>query len=124
MTQRYMAEVRLKVRAGTDISWIGQSLDAACRRLDGLSPGRRILSAVYVQADGRLSCILSAASREDVHRLLEIALLPSATVYEVVDVLTGTHLLRHPAGDLDPGVDPEVVEDVGHVRLDSPLRQE
>jgi len=71
--------------AGTDLSWIRQSLDAACRRVDGTSPGLRILSAVHV-ADGRLLCIVTAAAREHVQRLFEIALLPSARVLEVVDV--------------------------------------
>jgi hypothetical protein len=122
MTQRYMAEVRLRVQAGEDISWIGESLGAAVRRLDRVSPSCRILSAVYVIDDGRICCVVNAASRKDVHRLLEIALLPAARVYEVVDVLAGTHLVRHPARDLDPGVDPEVVENVRHVGLDSPLR--
>ena len=119
-----MAEVRLLVRAGTDISWIGRSLDAACRRSDGVNPTRQLLSAVYVLDDSRLSCIVRADSQEEVHRLLEIALLPLARVYEVVEMLSGTRLLRHPTGDLDPGIDSEVVEDVGHVRLYSPLRQE
>ena len=81
-----MAEVKLRVEAGRDISWIRQSLDAACRRVDGASPGLKILSAVHVPDDGRLSCIVAAARREDVLRLFEIALLPSARVLEVVDV--------------------------------------
>ena len=81
-----MAEVRLRVDVGTDLSWIRQSLDAACRRVDGSSAGLKILSAVHVLANGRLSCIVSAAGREDVLRLFEIALLPSARVLEVVDV--------------------------------------
>jgi hypothetical protein len=81
-----MAEVRLRVEAGTDLSWIRQSLDAACRRLDGASPGLKILSAVHIPDDGRLSCIVTAVGREDVQRLFEIALLPSARVLEVVDV--------------------------------------
>ena len=81
-----MAEVKLRVEAGRDISWIRQSLDAACRRVDGASPGLKILSAVHIPDDGRLSCIVTAASREDVLRLFEIALLPSARVLEVVDV--------------------------------------
>ena len=81
-----MAEVRLRAEAGTDLSWIRQSLDAACRRVDCTSPGLRIVSAVHVMDDGRLSCIVTAASREDVQRLFEIALLPSARVLEVVDV--------------------------------------
>jgi hypothetical protein len=81
-----MAEVRLRAEAGTDLSWIRQSLDAAYRRVDGTSPGLRIVSAVHVMDEGRLSCIVTAASREDVQRLFEIALLPSARVLEVVDV--------------------------------------
>jgi hypothetical protein len=81
-----MAEVRLRVEVGTDLSWIRQSLDAACRRIDGASPGLKILSAVHVMDEGRLSCIVTAAGREDVQRLFEIALLPSARVLEVVDV--------------------------------------
>jgi hypothetical protein len=82
----YIAEVRLRLEAGTDLSWIRRSLDAACRRVDGTSPGLKIISAVHVIADGRLSCIVTAAGREDVLRLFEIALLPSARVLEVVDV--------------------------------------
>jgi len=82
----YLAEVKLRVEAGTDTSWIRQSLDAACRRVDGASPGLKILSAVHIPYDGRLSCIVTAAGREDVLRLFEIALLPSARVLEVVDV--------------------------------------
>jgi hypothetical protein len=81
-----MAEVKLRVAAGTDLSWIRQSLDAACRRVNGTSPGLKILNAVHVTDDGRLSCIVTAAGREDVQRLFEIALLPSARVLEVVDV--------------------------------------
>jgi hypothetical protein len=82
----YMAEVKLRVDAGTDLSWIRQSLDAACRRVNGASPGLRIVSAVHIPDDGRLSCIVTAAGHEDVLRLFEIALLPSARVLEVVDV--------------------------------------
>ena len=81
-----MAEVKLRVEAGRDISWIRQSLDAACRRVDGASPGLKILSAVHIPDDGRLSCIVTATGLEDVLRLFEIALLPSARVLEVVDV--------------------------------------
>jgi hypothetical protein len=86
-THCYMAEVRLRVQAGTDLSWIRQSLDAACRRLHGISPSLQILSAVHIPDDGRLSCVVRGASLEDVHRLFEIALLPPpARVLEVVEV--------------------------------------
>ncbi len=81
-----MAEVRLRVEAGTDLSWIRKSLDAAQRRVGGACPGLSIVSAVLVMDEGRLSCNVAAAGREDVERFFEIALLPSARVLEVVDV--------------------------------------
>jgi len=81
-----MAEVRLRVEAGTDLSWIRQSLEAACRRVDGTSPGLNILSALHIPGDGRLSFIVTARGRNDVQHLFEIALLPSARVLEVVEV--------------------------------------
>jgi hypothetical protein len=89
-TQCYMAEVRLQAEPGTDLSWIGQSLGAACRRLQGVGPSPQILSAVHVPDDGRLSCIVKAASRDDVLRLFEISLLPSARVVDVVVVEAGS----------------------------------
>lgn len=82
----YLAEVRLLVESGADLSWIRESLDAARRRLDGTSPGLKIVSAVHIPDDARLSCIVTAAGRSDVQRLFEIALLPSARVLEAVDV--------------------------------------
>jgi hypothetical protein len=47
------------------------------------------LSTVHVPDDGRLSCIVRAASRDDVLRLFEISLLPSARVLEAVFVEAG-----------------------------------
>ena len=95
--ERLLANPRLDVRVARDAVvaevlgaargqtlWLG--LDAASRRVDGTSPGLKILSAVHIPDDGRLSCIVTAAGREDVLRLFEIALLPSARVLEVVDV--------------------------------------
>src|SRR5437763_15766723 len=84
-----MAELKLRVDAGTDLSWIRQSLDAACRRLDGASPGLKILSAIHIPDDGRLSRIVTAAGPEDVLRLFEIPLPPSPRVPAVVDVQVG-----------------------------------
>jgi hypothetical protein len=55
-----------------------------------MSPSLRILSVVYIPDDGRLSCVVNAASLEDVHRLFEIALLPSARVLEVMVIHAST----------------------------------
>jgi hypothetical protein len=80
----YLAEVTLRLKAGSDLAWIRESLDAAERRLLGSSPDTNIVSAVFTPEDGRLICIVEAASREDVLQLFEIALLPSAQVVDVV----------------------------------------
>lgn len=85
-TQCYMAQVRLRAEAGSDLSWVSQSLSAACRRLRGIGQSAQILSTVHIPDDGLLSCIVRAASREDVLRLFEISLLPSARVLDVVVV--------------------------------------
>jgi hypothetical protein len=85
-----MVEVSLQVEAGTDLSWVGQSLDAARRRLQGVGPGPQIVSMVHVPDEGRLSCIVKAARRDDVLRLFEISLLPSARVVDVVVVEVGS----------------------------------
>jgi hypothetical protein len=85
-----MVEVSLQAEAGTDLSWVGRSLDAACRRFHGVGPSPQILSLVHVPADGRLSCIVRAARRDEVLRLFEISLLPSARVVDVVVVEVGS----------------------------------
>jgi hypothetical protein len=85
-THHFLAEVRLLVPGGQDLSWIGRSLHAARRRLSGISACPRIVSAVYSPADERLVCILEAASWKDVRDLFEIALLPPVRVLEVMKV--------------------------------------
>ena len=95
-TDCYLAEVRLRVQAGGDLSWIRQSLDAACRRLSATNPSLQILSAVHIPGDGRLSCVVAAACPEHVQRLFEIALLPSARVLEIEIVQACTP-------DINPG---------------------
>jgi len=82
-TDCYLAEVRLRVEASEDLSWIRRSLDAACRRLSATNSTLQILSVVHIADDDRLSCIVAAAGLEHVQHLFDIALLPSARVLEV-----------------------------------------
>jgi hypothetical protein len=89
-TPCYLAEVTLRVLPGRDLEWIRDSLDAACRRLDDTSPSLEIVSAVHTLDNGRLWCLIRAASRENVLRLFEIALLPSARILEAVVVRTNS----------------------------------
>jgi hypothetical protein len=85
--QCYLAEVRLRVGIGTDLSWLSQSLGAACGRFHGVGPSPQILSMVHVPDDDRLLCLVKALNRDDVLGLFEISLLPSARVVEVVVVV-------------------------------------
>ena len=85
-THRYLAELRLPIQGERDLSWIGRSLHAACRRLGVTSPCPLIVSAVYSPADERLVCMLDATSCKSVRDLFEIALLPPARILDVVEV--------------------------------------
>jgi hypothetical protein len=85
-THRFLAELRLPIQGERDLSWIGRSLHAACRRLGVTSPCPQIVSAVYSPADERLVCMLEATSCKSVRDLFEIALLPPVRVLEVVNV--------------------------------------
>ena len=69
-----------------DLSWIRVSLHSACRRVGGAGSTTRLVSAVFSPDDGRLACIVEAASRIDVRNVLEIALLPPARIQEVLHV--------------------------------------
>ena len=67
-----------------------EAVEGAYRRLRGVGLRPQILSIVHVPDDGRLSCIVRATSRDDVLRLFEISLLPSARVLDVVVVEAGS----------------------------------
>jgi hypothetical protein len=75
----HLAEVKLNV-AVSQLSWISTSLEAACLRLGERSLRPHVLSVAYVSVDHRLACIVEAGCVEDVHRLFDVALLPSARV--------------------------------------------
>lgn len=79
----YLVEVRLKV-AESELSWIGNSLNTACRRLRGTGLRPRVLSVAYIPDDDRLSCLVEAGCAEDVHRLFGVALLPSVRVFDAI----------------------------------------
>jgi hypothetical protein len=85
-SQCCLAEVTLRVSAGSDLTWVTESLAAAGQRLEGSRPRPRVISAVYVPDDSQLMCVVEAASSEDVQHLFEMALLPSARIRDVVAV--------------------------------------
>ena len=100
-------------------------LDAAQTRMRESEPAKRTIMAGLSHEDGRLVCLIEATSLASAQRLVRLALLPPGRIRAITHV-TGTRLLgsRHPGGDVDPGVESELVEDVVDVGLDGALGQE
>src|ERR1035437_7730403 len=85
-SQCCLVDLTLRVLAGCDLTWITESLAAACQRLDGSRPRPRVISAVYIPEDSQLMCVVEAASSEEVQPLSEMTLLPSVRIRDVVAV--------------------------------------
>ena len=82
----YLAEVPLRVKAGSDLTWVGSSIEAACQRCWATEGPPQVVSAAYLPEGSLLLCVIKSARREDVVRLFDIANLPSARVLDVVIV--------------------------------------
>jgi hypothetical protein len=100
-------------------------LEAAQNRMRGTTTVTRAIIAGLSREDGRVVCLIEAPTMESARRVVSVALLPPGRIREITH-LAGTHLLggRHPGGDVDPGVESELVEDVVDVGLDGALGQE
>lgn len=100
-------------------------LEAAQSRLRGVAPHTRTLIAGLIRENGRLVCLIEATSLASAQRLVSVALLPAGRIREITEV-GGRPLLgsRDPGGDVDSGVESELVEDVVDVRLDGALGKE
>lgn len=100
-------------------------LEAAQTRMRGTAMGTRTIITGLSREDGRLVCLIEATSLESARRVVSVALLPPGRIREITH-LAGTPLLgsRYPRGDVDPGVESELVEDVVDVGLDGALGQE
>ncbi len=100
-------------------------LDVAQNRLREEAAVPHPVIAGISRQDGRLICLIEAATLAAARRTVAVALLPPGRIREIAHI-TGRRLLgaRHPRGDADTGVEAELVEDVVDVRLHGPLGQE
>jgi hypothetical protein len=100
-------------------------LEAAQSRPGAAGMRTRTIATGLSPEDDRMLYLIEAHSRDAVRRLLAVALLPDGRIREITLVVGGRLLLaRHPGGDVDPGAETELVEDVVDVGLDGSLGQE
>ena len=121
----FLIEVHVGDVGALELERAMRMLVAAQSRMRGQATFARTMFAGLSRDDGRLVCLVEAASLESGRRLVSLALLPPGRIREITD-LADAHLFggRHPRGDADPGVETELVEDVVDVGLDGPLGQE
>ena len=121
----FLIEVHMADAGSLEVERAARMMDGAQARLRGAAIATRTIISGLSRDDGRLICLIEAPSLDAARRLVSLALLPSGRIREITH-LTGRDLLRsqHPGSDVDPGVDPELVEDVVDVRLDGALGQE
>jgi hypothetical protein len=121
----FLVEIHMADAQQLELELAVQMLVAAQSRSQGAGTVAPAVISGFSREDGRLVCLIEATSLESARRLVSVALLPAGRIREITPV-TGMPLLgaRHPGGDVDPGVEPELVEDVVDVGLDRALGQE
>jgi hypothetical protein len=120
----FLVEVHLPNAGALELERAVRMLESAQGRLREGVAGRSIVAGIS-REDGRLICLIEAATLASARRTLAVALLPPGRIREIAQI-TGSGLVRarDPRGDADPGAEAELVEDVVDVRLDGPLGQE
>jgi hypothetical protein len=99
-------------------------LDAAQARMREAATVTRTIMAGLSREDGRLVCLIEATGLESARRLVSLALLPAGRIREITHLAGAARLGGDPRGDVDPGVEAELVEDVVDVGLYGALGQE
>jgi hypothetical protein len=121
----FLVEVQMPDAGPLELERAVRMLEAAQARVREAATARRTIIAGISREDGRLVCLIEAATLDAARRLVAVALLPAGRIREISHI-TGSPLAggRDPGRDVDPGAEPELVEDVVDVGLDRPLGQE
>jgi hypothetical protein len=121
----FLVEIHMPHARQFEMERATRLLETAQSRLRRAGTITRTIAAGISREDDQLLYLIEARSPDSARRLFAVALLPAGRIREITHV-TGRRLLRsrHPGGDIDPGVEAELVEDVVDVRLDSALGQE
>jgi hypothetical protein len=121
----FLVEVHITDAGELELERAVRMLEAAQDRLRGSATANRPIIAGISRSDGRLVCLIEATSLESARRTVALALLPPGRIREI-EQITGRRLLGsgHPGGDVDPGAETELVEDVVDVGFHGPLADE
>ncbi len=121
----FLIEIHMKDAGQIELERAVRVLEAAQSRLRGRATVTSTIAIGLSREDGRLICLIEATSLASARRLVSVALLPAGRIREISH-LAGGRLFgsRHPRGDVDSGVESELVEDVVDVGLDGALGQE
>jgi hypothetical protein len=132
----FLVEIPIPQGGPSDSARAAEALRTAQSRLSGSATVPRALFAGISQQDGRLICLIEASAAHVARALVALALLPMGRIREISSPTCPARLVA-PAGtrgrlsgsggpgcDLDPGVEPELVEDVGDVGLHRALGEE
>lgn len=129
--RRFLVGIHVPQADAAGLDRAMRTLWAADSRLsDDASTGRLVTVGIDGD-DGRLSCVIEAPTIDAVRRLIALAFLSTGRVREaaasglsgLVDATprAGGH---DPRGDLGPGIEPQLVEDVVDMGLDGALGDE
>ena len=121
----YLVEIHMKEARRRELERVRRLLDAAQSRMRARAGRTRLVGAGLSREDGRLLCLIEASSPELARHMVSLALLPAGRPREIT-LLAERRLLGagDPGGDVDPGVEAELVEDVVDVGLDGALGEE
>jgi hypothetical protein len=121
----FLVEIHMADASEPELERAVRMLEGALRRSSAATSATRPISAGITRGDGRLICLIDAATLAAARRIVAVALLPPGRIREIVEIPSGGLLgARHPGGDVHARAEAELVEDVVDVGLDGPLGQE
>jgi hypothetical protein len=119
-----LIEVHMAGAGEPELALAVRMLDAAQTRMREAAIVTRTIMAGLSREDGRLVWLVEATGLDSARRLVSLALLPPGRIREITHLAGAARLGTDPRGDVDSGVESELVEDVVDVRLDGALGQE
>lgn len=134
--RHFLVEISIQQIGPRDCARALEALQMAQSRLSGSATVPRALFAGITQQDDHLICLIEASAAQGARALVALALLPTGHIREISGPTCPARLAARagscgrlsgsgsPGCDLDPGVEPELVEDVVDVGLHRALGEE